>query len=275
MKFEILLSTMFRTDLGFLDNIFKNNNLLDYDILIINQTTPDKLLKVPTSKKIRIINSFERGTAISRNLAINNAKGKFCLIADDDIVYEKDFEKVILNEFNNYKDAYLLSFEASNYKKIPHQNYPKQQQHNKKSLRPIHNIVMCFKLELVKKHSVFYNKYFSLGGKFGNGEEYLFLRDAYKKGLKAYHIKKNIVFHDSFSSGKAMSSDSIIHTRAARKNHFYNTYFALGWLCKYLFFLYRHNFIKAADFKSKFMVGLKGINDYNELLKKGLIKRQK
>jgi len=250
MKFEILLSTMFQTDLGFLDQIFCNNTINDYNILIINQTTESKILQSNVTN-IRVINSFKRGTAASRNLALNNAKGDICLIADDDIIYEKDFDKTILNEFKNYPDAYLLSFEASNLNKIPHQNYPKPQLHNKKSLKRIHNIVMSFKLNDVKKNNIYYNEYFSLGGKFGNGEEYLFLRNALSKRLKAYHVNKNIVIHESYSSGKNMGSDSIIHMKGAQKNHFHNDLYAYAWVFKYVFFLIRKKYITVNQLYSK------------------------
>ena len=31
---------------------------------------------------------------------LNNAKSDICLLADDDIVYENDFDSIILNAFN-------------------------------------------------------------------------------------------------------------------------------------------------------------------------------
>ena len=42
-------------------------------------------------ENIRVINSFEIGLSKSRNLAIKNALGDICIIADDDIEYVEDF----------------------------------------------------------------------------------------------------------------------------------------------------------------------------------------
>jgi len=275
MKFEVLISTMFKTDLSFLDNMFLNNNILDFDILVVNQTDNEKLL-YSNKKNIRVTNSFERGTSNSRNLAIKNALGDICLFADDDTIFESNFDKIITLEFNKYPEAYLLSFEAtSGEKKELHMNYPKKGIHTKNSLLKVHMITMAFKKNKLKDSKVLFNKYFSLGGKFSGGTEYVFLRNAYAKGLNAYHIKKVIVHHvDDISSGKKMESDQKIHTSAARANHFNGVVYSYFWLFKYLFFLIRNRLISIGDITHKFKIGVKGISEYNSLLKKGLITRQ-
>ena len=78
---EILLSTMQRTSLSFLSEMFPENNFLDYNILIVNQTSRDKIL-TSNYTNIRVINSFKKGLPQSRNLAIENAEKEICLIAD-------------------------------------------------------------------------------------------------------------------------------------------------------------------------------------------------
>lgn len=274
MKFEILLSTMFQTDLGFLDQIFCNNTINDYNILIINQTTESKILQ-SNATNIRVINSFERGTSASRNLGIKNAKGEICLFADDDTIFKPNFKNTILNSFEKHPDAYMVTFEAVDKNNNPHLNYCISGLHNKKTLRTIHMIVMAVKPKLLLEKNILFNEYFSLGGKFSGATEYVFLRNALYQNLKSYHQKKVIVEHHELSSGKQASSDRVIHTRSARKNHFTNSLFAKLWLIKYIFYLVRKKLITTKEIFSKFKIGIKGINEYNDLLKKGLIKRQK
>ena len=277
MDFEILISTMFRTDLLFLDNIFSKTSVENYNVLIINQTDDDKFLN-SSLDNIRVCNSLERGTSNSRNLAIENAKGNICLFADDDTIFEENFENIITSEFKKHQDMYLLSFEStSGEKKDFHLDYPKLSGiHTKNSLRKVHMITMAFNRQKLIESKVRFNQYFSLGGKFNGGTEYVFLRNAFSKGLKAFHIKKTIVHHiDDISSGKKMESDQKIHTSSARANHFNGVIYAYLWLCKYLFFLLRNGLIKSNQIAYKFRVGVKGINEYTELLNKGLISRQK
>lgn len=274
MDFEILLSTMFQTDLRFLDQIFCNNTINDYNILIINQTIQSKILQ-SNLNNVRVVNSFERGTSASRNLALKNAKGEICLFADDDTIFKPNLKNSILNSFKNYPDAYMVTFEAVDKNNKPHLNYCNAGLHNKKTLRTIHMIVMAIKPKLLLEKNIFFNDYFSLGGKFSGATEYVFLRDALYQNLKSYHEKKVIVEHDELSSGKQASSDRVIHTRSARKNHFTNSLYAKIWLFKYIFFLLRKKLITVKEIYPKIKIGLKGINEYDDLLEKGLIKRQK
>ena len=274
MEFQVLISTMFKVNLNFLEPIFINNNISDYNIIVVNQTDKDSLLKSNLSNVI-VYNSFERGTSASRNLAIEKASAKYALFADDDTVFDQGFDQIILNEFAKYSDAYLLSFECTTGEnKVKHTKYPKPGLHNRLTLKPIHMVVMAVNLEILKKSGVLFNKYFSLGGVFSGGTEYVFLREAYSKDLKSYHINKNIVHHHELSSGKFMGSDRGIHTRAARINHFHGVLYSYLWLFKYLFFLVKNDYINVMQLNSKFIVGKKGITDYNNLIKQGNIKRQ-
>jgi len=274
MKFEILLSTMFKTNLDFLDSIFFNNQMQNYNILIVNQTTKEKLL-FSNKSNIRVFNSYEKGTSASRNLAIKNAKGNICLFADDDITYKPKFHKIILDSFDKYKDAYLLSFETTDENNIAHIKYPKEGIHNKKTLKTTHMTGMAIRRELLLKSNTFFNPYFSLGGMFSGGTEYIFLREAYSKKLKAYHVSKSIVEHPEHSSGKELNSDRVIHTTAARYNHFFGNIIAIIALIKYILFLVKKRLINFNQIIPKITIGLKGIKEYNKLIDKGLIKRQK
>ena len=274
MKFEVLISIMFKTDLTFLKKVFSNNNIDDYNILIINQTDNSKLL-YSENKKIRVINSFERGTSSSRNLAIENSKGEFCLFADDDVVYKKDFQLDILKSFSNNFSSGILSFECSSKKGKLHNNYPPEGNHDKKTLKKIHTIVIGFKSDIIKNKEVRFNEYFSYKGLFSGGGEYVFLRRALTKKVNIKHIKKIIVFHPTESSGKDMSSKENIYSRAAMTNHYYGSLLSFLWVLKYVFFLFRNKFINLSQVNEKLSIGFKGVFKYNELHNKGLIERQK
>ena len=95
---EILVATMNRGTLDFLDTMFQNIRLEEVLVLVINQTEEDTQL-VSDRAHIRVINSFEYGLAKSRNLAIQHAIGDICLVADDDVVYAPDLQKTISEAF--------------------------------------------------------------------------------------------------------------------------------------------------------------------------------
>ena len=120
---EILVATMNRNSLEFLYHMFQHNTIDDFQILVVNQTTEDCLLE-SNIDNIRVINSFEIGLSRSRNLAIRHAIGEICLIADDDVIYIKDFDKVILKNYETVSNAHLITFKTLTTENKPYSNYP-------------------------------------------------------------------------------------------------------------------------------------------------------
>ena len=87
---EILVATMHRTSLDFLYNMFPNQDFETLNLVVVNQTTEAQKLSV-LIPNCKVINVFEKGLSRSRNLAISNAIKPILLLADDDVVYQKDF----------------------------------------------------------------------------------------------------------------------------------------------------------------------------------------
>lgn len=266
-KIEILVATIHRGSLDFLWAMFAYNNHADFKILIINQTTPDALL-VSEFEHIKVINCYEFGVAKSRNLALTNATAPICLMADDDIIYQPNLKTSILEAHLKYPDAAMVSFEAVDENHIPYTNYGQEGLHTKASLRKIYTWVISFKRELYITRQVYYNAHFGFGAAFQGGEEYVFLRNAYDKGLKMVHVTKTIVQHPNASSGRLMGSDAAVFSKAALQYRFLGnlSYF---WVPKYVFFIWRTDYIAANAIFRKFKLGLKGIQVYKKLVESG------
>ena len=269
LRVEILISTMYKVDLEFLDPMFQHNAIADFDIIIVNQTSSDKLLSSNTPN-IKVFNSLERGSPASRNLAITKATQAICLMSDDDIVYQPNLLQIILKAYRNQPEASLISFEAVNEHGEFYTDYYPEGVHNKNTLKKIYTWVITFKRSVFKDHSIYFNHYFGVGSIFKGVTEYVFLRNAYDKGLPMYHVSKTIVMHPDMSSGRKMAGDNAIYARAAMHQRFYGNLSYL-WLVKYIFFLLRHGCISTKDISHKFSVGLKGIKKYNELKLQGKI----
>ena len=269
-KIEILMSTMYKTDLTFLEVIFKNNkHFSNYNILIVNQTDSDKLL-VSEYKNIKVINSFERGSPASRNLAISKATGDICLMADDDIVYMPDFIEHIKNAYINNASADMISLEAIDDDGKLYANYTSVKTHNKESLKAIYTWVITFKREVFAKHNIYFNHYFGVGSVFKGETEYVFLRNALDKKLKMYHQKQTIVSHPNHSSGRLMGSDNAVYARSALHYRFYGG-LSYIWVFKYVFHIWRYGHINFFQITKKLKVGFEGILKYKDLKKTGEI----
>lgn len=266
---EILVATTYRSSLDFLWTMFAHNNPVDFNILIVNQTTPNKLL-ISEFEHIKVINSFEFGVPKSRNLAISRATSDICLMADDDIVYQPNLKSILVEAYLTHPDAAMISFEAIDENRQKYADYPPAGRHTKASLRKIYTWVISFKRDTYLKNMIFYNRHFGFGASFKGQEEYVFLRNAFDKGLKMVHIKATIVSHPYANSGKLMGSDEALFARSAEACRFYGN-FSYLWLLKYVFFIYRHNYIAFAQIPDKFKMGLQGISKYKSLCKSGEI----
>lgn len=269
LQIEILISTMFKEDLDFLKPIFQYNEMTDFNIIIVNQTTEDKFLK-SDNPKIKVINSLERGSPASRNLAIQNASKDICLMSDDDIVYEPNLYQTIVNAYEKQPDASLISFEAVDEQGQLYTNYDPEGIHNANSLKKIYTWVITFRRTVFKTNDIYFNHYFGVGSVFKGATEYVFLRNAYDKGLLMHHVSKTIVMHPNDSSGRRMGSDDAIYARAAMHQRFYGNLSYL-WVVKYLFFLLKHNYIKPKEIYPKLITGFKGIKMYKRLKSQGKI----
>ena len=268
---EILMSTMFREDLDFLKPIFADNEISDFQILIVNQTDESRQLKSDLDN-VRVINSYERGSPASRNLAIANAKGDICLMADDDIVYKPDLKQTILKTYETNLDVDFISFEAVNEHNKLQANYPKNKLHDEKSLYTIYTWVITFKKETFKAKAIYFNHYFGVGSTFKGSTEYVFLRNAFDKGLKMIHHPTTIVMHPEDSSGRHMGSDQAFFASSARTHRFYGnlSYF---WLLKYTLYMWKDGYIKFSEMTRKFKIGLSGISKYKALKRSGEIEK--
>lgn len=266
---EILISTMQRTSLSFLSEMFSENNFLNYNILIVNQTSKDKIL-ISNYTNIRVINSFEKGLSKSRNLALQNAKSDIVLIADDDLVYEKGFQTIVLNVFNNNPDAGLITFKAKKFKGKAYRNYKQSShRHTLKSIKGVISWEIALCLKKIKLLNVTFDENFGLGSEFTTAEEYLFARNIIKARVSCYFCNEQIVAHPTFNSGMDLGSDRIVYARAALNYKIYNK-LAYLWLIKFVFFLVKNNYIKVEQIQSKFKIGLKGIKTYKRILKEPL-----
>lgn len=266
-RLEVLISTMNRDSLDFLDAMFVSNDLSEFLILIINQTHEGCILK-SDQPNIRIINSFEKGLSKSRNLALSKAQGKYCLLADDDVFFLPDLANKIKTGFEIFPQADVLCFMTLTTNQKKYWKYPaKPGPMPGKKIRKILSIEIAFSLEKIKSYNVWFNEYFGLGAEFPNGENYLFLSELYKKSAKIYFQPQYIVMHPPTSSSDCVERDDLLYANVARFSYFYPGWGGL-FLAKYLFSLWRKSFISLSEIPHKARVGLKSLKKFNELKSK-------
>lgn len=262
---EILIATKNRNNLDFLAFMFPFEHFSKFNILIINQS--NSTILISDFENVRVINVNEKGLSKSRNLAIENASKKICLIADDDVVYFQNFEKQIIAAFNQNTEASIITFNHQREGLDAPQNSSQITfNHSYKSIWNVCSIEIAFQVKDIKENTICFDENFGLGSYFKTAEEYLFLMAAINQRLRTLFYPFVIVSHPLITSGENQGSDSILFARGAL---FYKTKANLSyiWLLKYVFFLARNEYIDWNECVEKFKTGLSGIRKYKELVK--------
>ena len=181
MKLEVLLSVM---------NV-KKEDLDKMNITtkctVINQCGKNKFEKY---KNFNIYSYNEIGVANSRNRALEHATEDILLLCDDDVIYDKSYEKIVVDAFKNNTDADVIIFNLYN---------PYRKKRIIKSNKRLHiynslnyaGYNIAFRKKSIKDIKM--NVLFGPGAKFSSGgDDTLFIVDCLKRNLKIYSNMNNI-----------------------------------------------------------------------------------
>ncbi len=257
---QILIATMYRDNLDFLDKMFPHG-FAHLDLIIVNQTVKEKVVSTD-SKQIKIINSFEFGLSKSRNLALKNATKSLCLITDDDVIFFKNFETTIRNAFSIHKQEAVITFQTQTPKEVLFWNYPKTSQKHKR-LNKILSHEIVFNRKTIQNAGISYDEQFGLGAIFEDSENYIFLHEVKEKLQMPYFHKETIAIHAEQTSSDDIASDRYIYARAALNYKFKKNKVYL-WLIKLLYFLLRTKRIHYSEIRKKWQIAIAGINEYRK-----------
>lgn len=137
---------------------------------------------------VRYFAMADKGVGLNRNTALMHATADIILFADEDIVYCEDYEKMVLDAFEEHPEADMLLFnvQASEGRETYHtEEYGRVHWYNA-GRYPTYSIAV--KREKVHKYNITFSLLFGGGAKYSNGEDSLFLRDCMKNGMKVYRI---------------------------------------------------------------------------------------
>ena len=178
--------------------------------LIINQC------KNPSFYRDDFINFCESGLSKSRNRAIENSESEICLIADNDVYYSENSFEIVEKYFSLYKDADILTFMVKTptgdlFKKYKNNFF----WHNRLTISSVSSVEIAFKRSSIIDKEIVFDNSFGLGSIYPTGEEYIFLNDALKKGLKIGFVPEVIVHHPMESSGSDFRNIKLIISKGA------------------------------------------------------------
>ncbi len=238
---EILVSTMNRNSLDFLIPMFPFCHFSEFSILIVNQTLENKLL-VSDFPSVRVINSFEKGLSKSRNLGLKKANGKIVLIADDDLIYKKDFDTKIVQAHNQYENKAVISFCIEKPDGLLFKKYARSTKMNL-SLIELFNVLsveISINKTIFDALGVTFDEHFGLKSAFEMGEEAVFLSDIKSKNQQIAFVPSVIATHPEITSNEKFDFAQRYYIQGAFLSRVLKADFFMGLATK-LFFDLKHN----------------------------------
>lgn len=188
---EVLVAAMNREE----NNELYNQMNLRTSAVIANQCDKFSYFEQSTAYgELKIVSTPQRGVGKNRNTALLHSSADILVFADEDMVYNDDYEETILKAFDELKDADLIVFDIVN----TDPKGKKQIRIEKTARLSIKNSLrygaarVAVKRESLMKANVWFSLLFGGGSKYGSGEDTIFITDCIKKGLKLYCYPKTI-----------------------------------------------------------------------------------
>ncbi len=180
MRIQVLISTMHQKDYSLLE---KMN--IQTDAIVINQCDKNEICEFEyNGHSIKWFSMKERGVGLSRNTALMRADADIVLFADDDVVYDDGYEKIILDEFQKKEKASLMVFNIIS-QNVNRPEYIDTKTHKLRLTNCLRYgaFRIAVRLDHIKKANIFYSLLFGGGAKYQAGEDNLFITNCLQKKL--------------------------------------------------------------------------------------------
>lgn len=187
MDCEVLISTMNQIEKNIVNDLKVNN------CVVINQITKDIVpVKDDINNSQKFISFYEKGLSKSRNAALKNSSKDICIIADDDMYYENNYENIILSAYDRYKDADIIAFFVDNEDKSKRKKFLKEGRIGFLKSMKLQSVQITFKRKSIIENNISFDEKFGTGSVYPWGEENIFLFDCLRKKLKIYYVPLKI-----------------------------------------------------------------------------------
>lgn len=187
MSVQVLVATMNQTDKSLIE---KMN--IQSDTIVGNQCSQNSVENFKYGNySITYLNFIEKGVGLNRNNALMRATGKYCLFADDDMVYVDNYPNIVELWFNKIPEADIIVF---NLREIDSDRYfiKKIGKVGRLNYLRYGTARVAIKLDSVKKSGIYFNQCFGGGTEHCHGEDNIFLTQCLNAGLKIYAVPEII-----------------------------------------------------------------------------------
>jgi len=184
MTLQVLVATMHQTDLCIAEKMNIRCNAV-----IANQADREEFSSRSTDfGEWKMITTSTRGVGLNRNIALIAADADLLLFADDDVVYNEDMPRAVIDAFSQNADADVIIFGMHIMKQgvITETRVDKQKRlHVWNSMR-YGTYRIAVRRKAILENNITFSQCFGGGCVFSFGEDSLFLKACFDAGLKVY-----------------------------------------------------------------------------------------
>ena len=185
----------------------------DREVLVQVQN-PQEISYVVSEKSAKIIEMRSVGVAKSRNAAIERSSGKYLLFADDDITFSEAGIAEALEYFEKNPDCAVVLTQAKDDSGALRKEYFKEV----KPLRLTNSAraatyELMIRVDAFREKGIKFDENFGAGAENYLGDEYIFISDALRAGLKGVHLPVVLATHPTESSGSRWGSEQDLSAR--------------------------------------------------------------
>jgi glycosyltransferase involved in cell wall biosynthesis len=174
--------------------------------LVIVQN-PDSISLPNFPAEVQIVELHNRGVAKSRNAAIANTDTEYLLFGDDDIAFSETGIASAINYLNANPSISILLMQAADETGKLRKHYPAHSHQLKlTNSAKAATYEMIIRTAAIKTAGIKFDENFGAGATNYLGDEYIFIADALRAGLKGQFEPIVIATHPSESSGSLRNS---------------------------------------------------------------------
>lgn len=166
--------------------------------------------------QIKVIEQNLSGVTKSRNAVLDNTSTKYLLFGDDDITFNTESIIEVIDYFEANPDVSIILAQAVDESGKLRKPYPTK----------IHNLTltnsakaatyeMFIRVATIKENDIRFDENFGAGADNYLGDEYIFIADGIRSGLKGTFLPIVVAVHPTDSSGNFRNTPADLRVRAA------------------------------------------------------------
>ncbi len=179
--------------------------LVSWQTDALNPLIPEELLR----DDVLILATSSMGLSNNRNHSIANATGDICLIADDDLTYTSHQLQCVIGAFEQNHDVDIALFRYSGGDNKAYPDY----EFDLNAIIPKGYYITSFEIAFRRQRlssGIKFDPRFGAGASMPAGEEFLFVQNALKAGLRCRFFPVTITRHDGLTTGSRQQSKGVL-----------------------------------------------------------------